>query len=89
MLVIAFSQFGVWERIKYQSRMPAPQIAVTVMARQWEWRMRYPSEVNRFHYEGKEKEAEKQRAARAWAENRHDRRRPRPQRDLHVWKGRT
>lgn len=46
LILIALLQIGTWEDIKYQSRMPKPdkdtqQIEVT--ARQWEWRLRYPS----------------------------------------------
>ena len=40
---ILFAQLGVWEKIKYRSRMPSPNLTISVMARQWEWRMRYPS----------------------------------------------
>jgi cytochrome c oxidase subunit 2 len=46
LLFIAFAQIGTWEEIKYLARMPKPdqqtqQIEVT--ARQFEWRIRYPS----------------------------------------------
>jgi len=47
LLFIAFVQIGTWEEIKYESRRPKPgdpntqQIEVT--ARQFEWRIRYPS----------------------------------------------
>ena len=88
LLVIAFSQLGVWERIKYQARMPAPDLTISVQARQWEWRMRYPEDPSRFFYTetGGTEEGSKKRAARAWAEN--------PEIDdlhvpneVHVWKG--
>jgi cytochrome c oxidase subunit II len=43
---LALWQIGVWAGVKYQSRMPRPEDAAVqfeVQARQWEWRMRYPS----------------------------------------------
>jgi cytochrome c oxidase subunit 2 len=46
LLFIAFAQIGAWERIKYQTRMPKPDQVIQVTARQWEWRVRYPSDVN-------------------------------------------
>jgi cytochrome c oxidase subunit 2 len=78
LLFIAFAQIRSWEKIKYQSRMPAPDLTVAVAARQWEWRLRYEAPdaeghvSERFHYsekEGKDKIAHKQLAARAWSEN--------------------
>lgn len=82
LLGIAVVQITVWEMIKYQSKMPAPDVTVSVMARQWEWRMRYPAEIDRFNWEtkaaldelagksrpSKEEIAAKRFAARAWAE---------------------
>jgi cytochrome c oxidase subunit 2 len=52
LLFVAFAQVGAWERIKYQSRMPQPEEymakgefqVVEVSARQFEWRIRYPSQ---------------------------------------------
>jgi len=43
LLFIAFAQVRAWERIKYQSRMPIPDQVVQVTARQFEWRLRYPT----------------------------------------------
>jgi cytochrome c oxidase subunit 2 len=43
LLYIAFAQVRTWENIKYQSRMPPPDLVMQVTARQWEWRIRYPS----------------------------------------------
>ncbi len=48
LLYIAFAQINTWAQIKYQSRMPKQQegqalLQVAVSARQFEWRMRYPS----------------------------------------------
>ena len=49
LLFIAFAQISAWERIKYQSRMPEPDLTVSVLARQWEWRMRYPLSSDDFN----------------------------------------
>ena len=46
LLLIAIVQIGTWERIKYASRMPKPgenPLHLEVSARQFEWRVRYPS----------------------------------------------
>lgn len=72
LLGIAIVQISVWQDIKYQSKMPPPDVTVSVMARQWEWRMRYPLETSRFKWDQKatpEEVRQKQLAARAWAEN--------------------
>jgi cytochrome c oxidase subunit 2 len=81
LLFIAFAQVNAWGRIKYQSRMPAPDVTISIVARQWEWRMRYPwdeldkdlgKRISRFHYDKKasaEEIGRKQLAARGWAEN--------------------
>ncbi len=44
LLFIAIAQVGAWGRIKYNSRMPPPDLTISVTARQWEWRMRYPND---------------------------------------------
>jgi cytochrome c oxidase subunit 2 len=72
LLFIAFAQVSAWGRIKYQARMPAPDLTISVLARQWEWRLRYPVESERFHYAkdaSKADVAAKHLQARAWAEN--------------------
>src|SRR5262245_9423945 len=51
LLYIAFAQVSAWAEIKYQSRMPQfaekgqefTPLQIDVTARQWEWRIRYPS----------------------------------------------
>jgi cytochrome c oxidase subunit 2 len=43
LLFIAFAQVGAWADIKYQSRMPDPDLVFEVSARQFEWRFRYPT----------------------------------------------
>jgi heme/copper-type cytochrome/quinol oxidase subunit 2 len=54
LLYIAFAQVGTWANVKYQSRIrsqeqanAAQALQIGVSARQFEWRMRYPS-VERF-----------------------------------------
>jgi cytochrome c oxidase subunit 2 len=88
LIFIAVAQIGAWERIKYQKQMPSPNLIVSVLARQWEWRLRYPHDSDRFTFDPKDAKdrASKSLAARAWAEN--------PEFDdvqlpneLHCWKG--
>jgi cytochrome c oxidase subunit 2 len=48
LLYIAFAQVNTWANVKYQSRMPTLKesktpLQVVVSARQFEWRVRYPS----------------------------------------------
>lgn len=46
LLYIAFAQVPTWARVKYQSKMPEltdMPIQIDVSARQFEWRVRYPS----------------------------------------------
>ncbi|MBY0524939.1 MAG: cytochrome c oxidase subunit II [Gemmataceae bacterium] len=46
LVMIGIVQVRTWENIKYQSRMPRPGAntqQIEVVARQWEWRIRYPS----------------------------------------------
>jgi cytochrome c oxidase subunit 2 len=44
LLLIAFTQVQAWEHIKYVSHMPEPTQLIEVSARQFEWRMRYPTD---------------------------------------------
>lgn len=55
LLYIAVVQIGAWERIKYQAKMPDPDLVMQVTARQWDWTMRYADEPRPSN-------------ARAWAE---------------------
>ncbi len=55
LLFIAIAQINAWEKIKYQARMPEPDLIVQVTARQWDWTMRYANEAQPGN-------------ARAWAE---------------------
>jgi cytochrome c oxidase subunit 2 len=46
LLFIAFVQISTWEEIKYETRRPSPDQQtqqIEVVARQFEWRLRYPS----------------------------------------------
>jgi cytochrome c oxidase subunit 2 len=46
LVLISLLQIGSWEKIKYYKNMPKPDATVcqlVVVARQWEWRVRYPS----------------------------------------------
>jgi cytochrome c oxidase subunit II len=90
LLFIAFAQINAWERIKYQSKMPDSDLLVMqVTARQWDWTMRYPADIERFYFESKAPDTEKKakmNEARHWAEI--------PEIDdvylpdeLHCWKG--
>jgi cytochrome c oxidase subunit 2 len=89
LLYIAFAQIGAWADVKYQSRMPQfdakgdekPPIQMEVTARQWEWRIRYPSPHSMDGWKKKDSAKE----AAAWAR--------RPQYDdiflvneIHTWK---
>jgi cytochrome c oxidase subunit II len=81
LLFIAFAQVTVWGSIKYQSRMPSPDLSIQILARQWEWRMRYPAGVTPgegaekgyhdpffFDPNNQEQAAKQQLRARSWAE---------------------
>ena len=46
LLLLAIVQIRTWAEVKFQKNMPAPNgetEQMEVMARQWEWRVRYPS----------------------------------------------
>jgi cytochrome c oxidase subunit 2 len=72
LLFIAFAQINAWEKIKYQSKMPDDELLVmSVTARQWDWSMRYPAEVDRFYFTKQASDSEKREKmtrARHWAE---------------------
>jgi cytochrome c oxidase subunit 2 len=70
LLFIAVAQIRVWEQIKYQRAMPSPDLTITVLARQWEWRMRYPVHPERFTFDENNAEDKRQKGldARGWAE---------------------
>jgi cytochrome c oxidase subunit 2 len=69
LLFIAIAQIGAWERIKYATRMPPPNQVIQVTARQWEWRLRYPANPDRFNADIAGKDPKEVAAdARRWAE---------------------
>jgi cytochrome c oxidase subunit 2 len=90
LIFVAFSQVSAWERIKYQSMMPGmpgqPNIdhPVTVSARQFEWRIRYPSSRERDAMLEKPERAAT--VTRLWSEHAHadD---IQVVNDLHTWAG--
>lgn len=46
LIVLGFVQIRVWADVKFQTKMPRPDgdtQQMEVLARQWEWRVRYPS----------------------------------------------
>src|SRR5262249_21321687 len=46
LFLLAIVQINVWAEVKFQKNMPAPDARtqqMEIVARQWEWRMRYPS----------------------------------------------
>jgi cytochrome c oxidase subunit 2 len=46
LFLLAVTQINVWAEVKFQKNMPAPDgktQQLEVVARQWEWRIRYPS----------------------------------------------
>ena len=43
LVIIALAQVHTWEAIKYRSQMPDPEQVLEVSARQFEWRVRYPT----------------------------------------------
>lgn len=89
LLFIAFAQVSVWAGIKYQSNMPHGEKlnqVFQVTARQWEWRLRYPTKTLKDGTVENYIPGEADNKQRIWAE------RPDPD-DLHVvnevhtWKG--
>src|SRR5262249_20636604 len=58
---ISVTQIGTWEKIKYAKNMPQPDgktNQMVVVARQWEWRVRYPGPVEVRNWEKDAKGAE-------------------------------
>jgi cytochrome c oxidase subunit 2 len=72
LLLIALLQIRTWEDIKYRSRMPEPDAIFEVSARQFEWRVRYPTAENlgSITSEWKEKKAEPP-SAKSWSKEPH------------------
>ena len=63
LIYIAVAQITVWEKIKYQSKLPPSDQVVQVTGKQWEWRLRYPASVD-----SKKDEALVPEARSDWAE---------------------
>ena len=62
LVLIAVLQISTWEKIKYGKSMPKPDGSVcqmVVAARQWEWRVRYPSAKELTTWESKPEAAVK------------------------------
>jgi cytochrome c oxidase subunit 2 len=71
LLLIALLQVRTWEDIKYQSRMPAPDQVFEVSARQFEWRMRYPTAEQLEALASAWKSGKEPESARQWAAAEH------------------
>jgi cytochrome c oxidase subunit 2 len=86
LLFIAFAQVSAWADIKYQSRMPDPDLVFEVSARQFEWRFRYPTAelLDEMTGSGRWKSTGKDVAAK-WEKNPHmdD---VRATNEVHIWK---
>lgn len=90
LFLLAIVQINVWADVKYQSRMPKPGLPpgdpqnavlqMEVSARQWEWRIRYPSSTR---LEAWDKNPE---LAKDFAGNPHEDD-VRLVNEVHVWKG--
>jgi cytochrome c oxidase subunit 2 len=83
LLVLAIVQIQVWAEVKFQKNMPRPDGTtqqIEVVARQWEWRLRYPSRARMTEWE------QDPSKAGDFAANPHldDVLMPN---DLHIWKG--
>jgi len=44
LVYIAFAQIPAWAKVTYANERPTADLAITVSARQWEWRLRYPTD---------------------------------------------
>jgi cytochrome c oxidase subunit 2 len=95
LLYIAFAQVGTWAEAKYKSRMPSPgvehavnnpkgsvPVQAAISARQFEWRVRYPSLANWQKWQAGSKEAKD--AFTAWERQAFKLREPGQQDDVHV-----
>jgi cytochrome c oxidase subunit 2 len=80
LLFIAYTQISAWERIKYVSRMPRPDQVMEVNARQFEWRVRYPS-VERLEEMEKNAKSMEEFGSSPHADDVH------VVNEIHIWKG--
>jgi cytochrome c oxidase subunit 2 len=85
LFLLALWQINVWADIKYKTRMPTPEKAalqLEVSARQWEWRLRYPSPARFTSWQSNPQ------LARDFADNVHEDD-LRLVNEVHIWKGGT
>jgi cytochrome c oxidase subunit 2 len=99
LLYIAFAQIQTWAAVKYQSRMPefgkeqegkpAAPVQVDVSARQFEWRVRYPSyeRAKKWFDPANMNNDEVQRDFRSFARTRQADDVDKLVNELHTWKG--
>ena len=83
LFLLALWQINVWADIKYKTRMPTPETAaiqLEVSARQWEWRLRYPSPARFASWQSNPQ------LARDFATNVHEDD-LRLVNEVHIWKG--
>ena len=83
LLLLAVVQINVWADVKFQKNMPAPDAKtqqLEVTARQWEWRIRYPS-VKRMESWKTDPKAAEDFAGNPHADDVH------LPNEIHVWKG--
>jgi cytochrome c oxidase subunit 2 len=83
LLFIAFRQVSAWNEIKVASRMPPPHQIMEVSARQFEWRVRYPTDAK---YLGEKALKENSGSIDSWAkEAQFDD--LRVVNEIHIWEG--
>ena len=83
LFLLAVVQINVWAEVKFQKNMPAPDAKtqqIEVLARQWEWRVRYPSAARMESWKQNPK------AAEDFERNPHQDD-VHTVNELHVWKG--
>jgi cytochrome c oxidase subunit II len=71
LILISIVQIGTWEKIKYTSTFPkeSPETCqMVVVARQWEWRVRYPNpeEIRSWESEAAKSPEKKSKGAETW-----------------------
>jgi cytochrome c oxidase subunit 2 len=69
LVLLSYLQINAWEVMKYESRMPAADgntLQMVVVARQWEWRIRYPSSRELISWETDKARAEQWRRSAAY-----------------------
>ncbi len=86
LLLLAFVQVPAWGFAKYVARMPNPDQVFEVSARQFEWRVRYPTTKQLDDMTAGWRNGKETAAAAEWSRNRHfdDVHRVN---EVHVWKG--